>query len=448
MQEIKLPPIWGLPPIPNVSGGEIDMARFVEDSMPIMEIVPAEPTFAVGLHGYHLTSAWKSYSSNMLNNFKIKLESESSKIRVAYLANNPPTETFNNSFGESMLTGFTNATSEGVREAQFFGIDKAAGQALEALSQSDMLGGVPGAGADKVLKGAKWGKAEIDKTMGKLQNGGTVSKMAANMATMGMAVAKGHRLDFPHVWKNSDFNTSYSINVRLYNPSPGNDKITREHIVGPLTGLLMFVVPRSEDGLSYMWPYTCLFRVPGQSPEYAGYIRSISVVKGGDDNVIGYNQVPGVVDVKIDFAILYSNIINITKERTLGKNSNIPTLSQYAESMASNKHTREERFNPTGLASGEKYDGKKIHPDEWYPETGKNQAPMLSVDYDNKQAATLKAKEDKFKNPKTSKQSLLSFIEDVRKYPDRVSEKIRTKENSLFNSYDRVKTRYKSALDF
>ena len=120
----------------------------------------------------------------------------------------------------------------------------------------------------------------------------------------------GAKLDFPQIWKSSAWGTTYSIDVRLYNPDPSSLELTNQYIVGPLAILMAFVVPRSRDGHTYHWPYLCKYKVRGLYDVTSGYIKSISVVKGGNDNQIAYNQRAGIVDLSIELGVLYNTMIS------------------------------------------------------------------------------------------------------------------------------------------
>jgi hypothetical protein len=123
------------------------------------------------------------------------------------------------------------------------------------------------------------------------------------------------------------------MNVRLYNPYPADRNATKHYIIGPLCALLMFVLPRSEDGQSFTWPFCCFFRFPGAVQQTSGFITNVTVAKGGDDNIWAMNQRPGMVDVKVDFGTLYNVLINGIDDGRIS----LPTIHEYAKELEATK---------------------------------------------------------------------------------------------------------------
>ena len=254
--------------------------------------------------------------------------------RVAFLADNFPTDTFTNEYGETFLEKFTQVASQGLGDAA-----QIAGWKNWEDAESDtsaILG-------DTISSMCKAGGDKLKDMTNKLGKKG--QKMAGQMANTMKSVALGARVDFPQVWKNSAFTPSYSMTVRLYNPDPGSKTSTMRYIVGPIAALLSLCTPRvAEDESTYKWPLICKVRAEGIYNLDAAYISSVSVIKGGDQQSIAYNQALAMCDVRIDFASLYGSILS-------GSNSNAhghrrPTLGTYLEAIGGKKVSAAKQTKP------------------------------------------------------------------------------------------------------
>ena len=316
MAAIRLPEIIGLPPLDNsLDDKGVKMSNLITDSMPIIEITPAEPNFIIDVQGYELTPDVKKYTKELEN---LGFTMNKQTLKVAYMANNPPSETFNNDFGDSLMESAGKIISAPLQQAKFMGNI----QSVEGLA--------------KKLKdmGGEFGNVKMNETIQKIgesaKQGEQVVKDSGGAKILNTlkSAALGNSFLFPDVWKSSTYSTSYSINVRLYNPNPNDNDTTQRTITGPLAALLMFVVPRSKDGDSFFWPWLCKIHSAGLFQVQTAYVKSISVIKGGDDNVIAWNQNMGIVDVKIDFGNVFESMLNFTKKGSPGAGA-VPLLKDY-----------------------------------------------------------------------------------------------------------------------
>jgi hypothetical protein len=161
---------------------------------------------------------------------------------------------------------------------------------------------------------------------------GLVGTMAAGMNKL----LAGSRIDFPMIWKSHSYSQTFTCTVRLYNPDPGNDKATRDYILAPLAGLMTLAMPRvtTEDAgfITYDYPFFHKIDCPGLFHIPSGAIQSMTVVKGGDQGLVGFNQRVAIVDVRIDFVNLFSSMINSTD----GSDSR-PTVKSYLNNLSGKK---------------------------------------------------------------------------------------------------------------
>jgi hypothetical protein len=152
--------------------------------------------------------------------------------------------------------------------------------------------------------------------------------MAAGVSKMMDAMLAGARIDFPQIWKNSSYNATYSFTIKLYNPNPGSDKLTKQFIIGPLAAILCLALPQAFDESAYTWPFFCKVKCKGLFDIPMGAITNISVIKGGESGAVGFNQRVAMVDVRIDFVNLFNTLL-LSKT---GANKR-PTLKGYLDNM-------------------------------------------------------------------------------------------------------------------
>ncbi len=326
--------------------GEPSRQDLMNNSMPVVHIQPGIPSFTRGLdlmsRAPFFISGADSYTEadlqrtgkrnsyvQQLRNLGFKLKQPKPNVTgyltCAYLADNFPTDTFTNEYGENFLQKITNVASEGMASlAQMFG-GRSGTQALEnMIQQGKAAGGMVGT----VFKGAESGMQGLKDLVNKLPSNSGLSRIANNLNVL----AAGGRIDFPMLWKNSTYAPSYTMTIRLYNPNPNDDRATAKFIIGPVAALLLLGLPQSVGAGAYSWPYIHQFWSPGIYNLDPGYISNITVVKGGDQQQIAWKQRMGVVDVRIDFGSVFNSILSNAAE-----SRNRPTLKGYLSALAGEK---------------------------------------------------------------------------------------------------------------
>jgi hypothetical protein len=339
-QLTALPEIIGLPP----STPETDV--IIKSTFPVMEIIPCIPA-GLSQNLFTLGTDIGRYKK-ILNNHGYSIAGNS--VKVAFLSDNFPTDTFSNFYAESFLGSGLQIVSE---EASQFG--QMLGARTWTQAGQRVLGAVAGLGKSTGIETL----GTVAKGIGNMAT--TVAKgfndAASKMGPIGSYIQKaaslanqtlGGRIDLPQIWKNSGFTPSYTITIRLFNPNPGNSEVTKKYITGPLCALLLLALPTSSDGLFYSWPFFHQIRVPGLLNLPESYIGNITVVKGGDQQVISYKQNMGMCDVRIEFGCLFDTLVadeggneisgrpslkEYIKELETGREPPVPinTLGTYAE---------------------------------------------------------------------------------------------------------------------
>jgi len=338
-----LPDIIGHPPTDQATSYEL-----THNSLPVMEIEPMIPNFETAATLFTLNPDWTTYKK-LLEKHLFTLSSE--PIKLAYIADNFPTDSFTNQYSESFLNRFTDLVSTGTAElSQITGQKSASGaigKMLDFMENSDigMLNAF-GSGAKGALSATKAGFKSVVSEMG------GVGKRLENIGHMTNKLLGGARVDMPMIWKNSGFTPSYTITVRLYNPQPANQALKEKYIIGPIAAMLLLALPQTDDGVYYNWPFFCRIKVPGLLSIPSGYIGNVTLVKGGDQQQISYGQEMGMVDVRIEFGSLYDTMV-VGSEYTSNAR---PTLKNYLDNMRDRRGVYVEDINggPTQLEDDKK----------------------------------------------------------------------------------------------
>jgi hypothetical protein len=321
--------IIGLPPSTHCSD------TMIINSMPVMEILPAEPHFESGLNLFRLNDAWDTYKG-ILENHGYTLSQK--PLKLAFIADNFPTDSFTNEYGETFLQSFTDVASSGMQQlvqmtGQRSGIEGGISMSKGIQEAGQAMGGIGG----DIVSGLGSGAEGAFQMMQNIKNnlGNQSEFMKKSLAGLDQLVA-GARVDFPQIWKNSGFTPSYTATVRLYNPNPGNIEATKQYIIGPLAAILCLAVPRSTDGTAYNWPFFHKIHSPGIYGLDPGVITNITVVKGGDQQQIAFSKRLAMLDVRIDITSLYGSMV--LDEKNPNEHSNRPTVYKYLKSLEGSKN--------------------------------------------------------------------------------------------------------------
>jgi len=130
---------YGLPPSTWISD------EMIINSMPVFEITPCKPKFESGLNLFSVEDDSKKYLEILANHGY----STVMPIRCAFLADNFPTDSFTNDYGETFLQKFTDVASQGMSQlAQMTGSTTGT-EALERMGGftagvGEKAGGIPG----------------------------------------------------------------------------------------------------------------------------------------------------------------------------------------------------------------------------------------------------------------------------------------------------------------
>jgi hypothetical protein len=333
--------IFGLPPSTYVSD-DLMLA-----SLPVVEINPCKPYFDAGLNLFQLTDDWDRFHKILKNQgFSIG----QNLIRVAFLADNFPTDTFTNDYGDTFLQKFTDVASSGMQElAQMTGSQTGLQGLAKTAKGLQAAGEAIGGPIGSIVSAGGGGAADIAGGLDKfVKNQAIQGGVLAGGAQLVNKLAGGHRVDFPMIWRNSGFAPSYTMTVRLYNPNPKSDAATEKYILGPLAVLLTLALPYSDDGATFNYPFFHRMDVEGLWYLDPAVITNITVIKGGDQQQIAYNQKLSMVDVRIDVASLYTTMM---VEENASDVPSRPTLKKYLDNLRVGRSVKTRKQMVDGTAS-------------------------------------------------------------------------------------------------
>ena len=330
----KSPEIIGLPPhayLDIAEGGTSPsgvLKKLSLAAMPIVEIQPCLPQFGSGADGgaglqlFSLDPGrgmeqWKKIVSHC--GFENDISGIRGPLQIAFLNETSIGEQWSSSFEETQFEGLVN---KGSSMAQTMRMLTGTKNLSDAVSQ--MSNNIGGAGKDIGL--------EIGNLLRSGESG--IDRLFGEAGKAGRSLASGSRVDFPQVWQGSNFEPSYNLTIRLYNPWPNEPAAYKRFILLPLCMILAMCVPISDSKWTYNFPLFCKARCPGLFNLPAAAFSSVRVVKGGDSNDVSWHQQPGTIDVQLTLDSLFQTMIATTGDSNeVDKHDERPTLKKYFDSL-------------------------------------------------------------------------------------------------------------------
>ena len=204
-------------------------------------------------------------------------------------------ESFGNESTKSILADKLNSMSDVGREVQF-------------------LTGISGLDVDVFMsKGLNAAAPNVD-AMTKNAGTGTMSGFMGMIMNGTRTVFAGGKLEFPELWADSSYSTSYSVNMKLV--SPDYDRRSWFINIGvPLMHLIALCAPRQVSPNGYVSPFLVRAFYRGFFNVDMGLL-SMSVQKGSEGGWT-IDGLPTTVDVSLDIRDLYSKL-TISNETILG----------------------------------------------------------------------------------------------------------------------------------
>lgn len=207
-------------------------------------------------------------------------------------------ENFGNETARSILADTVNSMSDVGREIQF--LTGISGFDYDILNTKQI--NKDGDVANDWIKKAKPGT--FSGFMGMLINGGKT-------------IFAGGKLEFPELWADSSYSSSYSINIKLISPDY-DSKSWFLNIGVPLMHLIAMCSPRQVHANGYISPFLVRAFYRGFFNIDMG-LMSMSVQKGSEGGWT-IDGLPTTVDITLEIKDLYSKF-SISSEKILGVNA-------------------------------------------------------------------------------------------------------------------------------
>lgn len=323
---VKIPNIIGYPP----DMGLPETNDKIKDSFPVASIRPGILDLTYGLPLVTVKDAWNAGTTGTpayldllaSHGYMFDDAGASNSVKLAYLADSFPSDSFTNDYGENFLQKFTDVASESMA---------AISQLMGQRNAFDAIKDLQTKLKSSDNKQAKQIGEMVDTAREVAENADASLRLIPSIANVAGSLAVGGRIDFPQLWKGSRFTPSYTMTVRLYNPDPGSLNSTERYIIGPITAILILGLPHSKEGGVFSWPYYHKIKSKGIFFLNPAFIGNITVIKGGDQQQIAFNKRLGIVDVRIDFGSLFSSMV--VSSNSGGNLETRPTLRNYIHAM-------------------------------------------------------------------------------------------------------------------
>jgi hypothetical protein len=248
----------------------------------------------------------KGMDNNNLQNLLEAVNLQVGHPSISYYADYRGTsisENASNSFQASKIEGMAKMASDWAREARYILGVKASNESLKAKS------GTLTGGALNVAKGAIKG---VTDTVGWLAGYNT----PGNVSTTLLA---GSQFMFPEVWSDSTFSRDYTVAFKFHSPY-GDPYSIYKYVYFPLLSLLTLTLPRQQNIIDYTAPFIVRCDVPGYFRINCGVITSLTIKKGGDDNLWTHSGLPMQIDVNVSIKDLYPALMLSKDFEGLNKN--------------------------------------------------------------------------------------------------------------------------------
>ena len=218
-------------------------------------------------------------------------------------------ENVNNSYGTSRIADMTNEQASITREASVVGKYNGITKIISEIGNT--------------IKNAINGLESLGESVSEFEK--ILTKTSHNL----VKVVNGAQLNFPQIWQDSTFDRSYNLNFRFYSPY-GDRWSIEKYVYTPFLALLTFALSRQDQSFSYIEPMLVRVNVPGAFEVDMGVITSMTINKGGSDNLWTSDNLPRLIEVSLEIQDLYPALTMSCRNKMYKYNKN---LSSYLECM-------------------------------------------------------------------------------------------------------------------
>lgn len=347
---IILPEYIGHPQsqINEVSGGDREFfSNHMKQKFIYAKITPKLPQINMDANIYDGKDAWGDWKKDLMDACGADTGKNNGHIKVVLSKLTPITENFSNDYGSSEILPTGGLMGQKMQELMYL---TGATDTNELQKQLAGLGGLPGFVGDKALGAYNSAVDYTQKLALKLQESDSgLANLGGNALNAITTLAKSpwSKINWPQVWKNCSFQSSYNLQTRLYCYNCATSTDYDSNIRASLTALQLFATPKSKDAILYVAPYIMDFEIPGVLHMPLAYCSSISVIKGGNEGDFAGDGRPNIIDVNMNIQNVYSIIVNAPQAASK-KNKDRPSL--YHDSTVLSKF-KDENNSPSDSQS-------------------------------------------------------------------------------------------------
>lgn len=165
-----------------------------------------------------------------------------------------------------------------------------------------------------------WEDSPIEGIRDTIKSIGT--KISSSVATM-LGSENGQtaqqQMNFPKHWTRSDFSRSYTLNFRLESPY-GSTEHLLEYVYKPLAVILTMSLPVYRDQFNMTSPFAIRVDCPGWFTVDTGYVTSVDIRRGSDENSWSAQGMATSVEVNMTIADMYNSLGLSVGPNSLGHN--------------------------------------------------------------------------------------------------------------------------------
>lgn len=253
-------------PTRNMLGSFPDLTRFAQSPSSALEELQERST-----------------GKGALNAIRENLASEKFYTDFVINPNIGYSETFTNNTSESMIAGIANSASEYAKELGF--LLNAGGVSSNVVEES---------------------KKNLDEAVNKMSGG--ADNIFTKVLKGATTVFSGANLVFPEIWKGSNFNRNYNIEMTL-KTAYGDPESVFLNLYVPMFHWIALAAPIQNTVNSYKAPFLVRFAIPGICSVDMGIVNSLTITKGGDGSAWSVDGFPLEINLSISITDLYSSMM-------------------------------------------------------------------------------------------------------------------------------------------
>jgi hypothetical protein len=308
----------------NNAGGEKNVfEEHMKDKIVYAEIRPKLKTVSGDANIYTGIDALGQYKGDLSD---MGISFPHHLLKVVLCRQVPVQEVYHNEYGASEILPTSNLLGGGAISelADIAGVHDT-NDVQKILQNTNGLGGSIG---HKIAKGYNNTVDNLQKmALALSENQDGFSQAGSKMLNAAHSIAKSpwSKINWPQVWRNCNYTSSYSLTTRLYCYHCQTKEDYDNNIRAALAALQLFTAPKSKDGILYTAPYVMDFKIPGLLHMPLAYCDNLSVIKGGEEGDFASDGRPNIIEVSMSIQNAYSLCVN-TPPSSCYKNPDRPAV--------------------------------------------------------------------------------------------------------------------------